>query len=121
LSDHMFTREDLELIRGKGLTLEDVVAQVAAIRNGFPPADLDRACTVGDGILRLEEEETKELGALYDEAVRSGRAMKFVPASGAATRMFRLLQAARWMRGSSNARPWRATQKARSCCVFSAG
>jgi hypothetical protein len=104
LSDHMFTREDLELIRGKGLTLEDVVAQVAAIRNGFPPADLDRACTVGDGILRLEEEETKELGALYDEAARSGRAMKFVPASGAATRMFRLLQAARNRGGSLDAR-----------------
>ncbi len=93
--DEMFTEEDLASIRSRGMSPEDVRAQVETIQRGFPWTELDRACTLGDGILSLGDKEIQRLGTIYDEAARSGRAMKFVPASGAASRMFKLLQSAR--------------------------
>ena len=47
------------------------------------------AATVGDGIIRVADEDRESLVALHDEAARAGRVLKFVPASGAATRMFK--------------------------------
>jgi hypothetical protein len=55
------------------------------------PIRLERACTVGDGVERIEDDEKPELLALHAEAARSGRLTKFVPASGAASRMFKHL------------------------------
>ncbi len=95
MGDTMFTEEDLALIRRKGMSIEDVQAQVEAMQKGFPRIELDRACTLGDGILQLKDKEMERLGAVYEEEARSGRAMKFVPASGAASRMFKVLQSAR--------------------------
>ncbi len=95
MRDEIFTEEDLALIRSRGMSPDDVRAQVATIQKGFPWTQLDRACTLGDGILSLEDKEIGRLGKVYDEATQSGNAMKFVPASGAASRMFKLLQWAR--------------------------
>ena len=53
--------------------------------------DLNRPCTVGDGILRLNSEEIDRYIALYEKEMVKGRMAKFVPASGAATRMFQCL------------------------------
>jgi len=53
--------------------------------------DLNRPCTVGDGILRLNGEEIDRYIALYEKEMVKGRMAKFVPASGAATRMFQCL------------------------------
>ena len=90
----VFTEQDRLQIEAHGLRVEDVEAQLARFRQGFPPPRLVRPCTVGDGILRLSPEDHSELIALYDRAAREGRALKFTPASGAATRMFRSLMLA---------------------------
>jgi hypothetical protein len=74
---------------------EAIERQVEEIRNGFPWIQLDRPCTVGDGIVALDRDEVRRLSGVYEEAARSGRAMKFVPASGAASRMFKLLESVR--------------------------
>ncbi len=95
MEDPLFTQEDLEQIRQRGMSAEAVRAQVESIKKGFPRMELDRPCTVGDGILALDSGKVRLMTAAYEKAVRSGRAMKFVPASGAATRMFKLLQSAR--------------------------
>jgi hypothetical protein len=55
---------------------------------------LTRACTVGDGILRLDEAAQAKAEAQGAELLKGSRAAKFVPASGAATRMFKDLLAA---------------------------
>jgi hypothetical protein len=89
----VFTRKDLEQIRGMGLTPEKVLAQIEAFRKGFPFLQLDRPCTVQDGIAVLAPEHIASYGETLNRARLSGRAMKFVPASGAASRMFRLLLA----------------------------
>lgn len=49
---------------------------------------LERACTIGDGILRIPRPEQERLVALSDDSRAAGRWMRFVPASGAASRMF---------------------------------
>ncbi len=79
-------------LQEKGLTVEHVEKQLERFQRGFPRIQLERPCTIGDGIRRLSISEEDEYIALYEEAAAGGRAMKFVPASGAATRMFRDLQ-----------------------------
>lgn len=83
-----FSAEDRVRIEAQGLTVEEVERQAALLRNPPPAAKLLRPCTVGDGIMRIDEGEHEELLALANEAARAGRLSKFVPASGAASRMF---------------------------------
>jgi hypothetical protein len=83
-----FSAEDRARIEAQGLTVEEVERQSALLRNPPPAAKLLRPCTTGDGIMRIDEGEHAELLVLADEAARAGRLSKFVPASGAASRMF---------------------------------
>jgi hypothetical protein len=91
MAQKLFTETDLRQIQERGLTPDKVLDQIGTFRKGFPYAQLRRPCTVGDGIHVLEEQDLQSLAALHTEAALAGRMMKFVPASGAATRMFKLL------------------------------
>lgn len=82
-----FNDRDLKQIREMGLTPEKVLRQIESFKKGFPYARLNRPCIVGDGIHLLSRHDLKRYADRYSEAALSGRAMKFVPASGAATRM----------------------------------
>ena len=90
MPDTPFTDQDLAQIRARGMSPEDVLVQLEAFRKGFPHTVLDRPCTVGDGILRLGREDIERLSGRFEKAAEAGKAMKFVPASGAASRMFKL-------------------------------
>jgi hypothetical protein len=98
----IFTEEDCNQIHDMGLTPDQVLAQLEAFKKGFPFLTLDRPCTVGDGIEVLAEEDMERYLAAYPKTCLSGRAMKFVPASGAASRMFNLFLA--FNRGSEGIR-----------------
>lgn len=90
-SDFAFSEKDLQQIQEKGKAPEEVLAQVAVFEKGFPHARLRRPCTAGDGIRVLD---TGDIGAFLEahgRAAGQGRVMKFVPASGAASRMFKAL------------------------------
>jgi hypothetical protein len=82
------TKTDLRQLAVAGIPSEEALRQIAFLKNGVKPVRLNRPCTVGDGIISLTGKEQKNMAALYDVASRDGRAMKFVPASGAASRMF---------------------------------
>jgi Domain of unknown function (DUF4301) len=84
-----FTDRDLEQMKGMGLTPEKVLSQIETFKKGFPYAKLVRPCTAGDGIHVLTQPDLKRYAERYSEVALSGRAMKFVPASGAASRMFK--------------------------------
>jgi hypothetical protein len=84
---------DLEELRARGKDRGEAERQLAQVRNPPPPMFLERAATVGDGILALDSEEQAECEALGREAIAADRVTKFVPASGAATRMFEALAA----------------------------
>jgi hypothetical protein len=87
--DHPFSDADLAQLRQRGIRVEEAQRQLRMFEH--PPAAprLDRPCTIGDGIDRLPASDDGERLALHAEAAREGRLLKFVPASGAATRMFR--------------------------------
>ncbi|MBM3223106.1 MAG: DUF4301 family protein [Candidatus Tectomicrobia bacterium] len=89
----LFTEADIQQMTARGHTLKTVRAQIALFEQGMPYTTLHRPCTVGDGITVLEPHEFTTLDTLYRQAVAAGRVTKFVPASGAATRMFQTLLA----------------------------
>jgi len=90
-----FSPQDQEQIEARGLTVAEAERQLRDLREGFPPVDLDRPATRGDGIVGIEPAEMPGLMEAYQAAQRPGRVMKFVPASGAASRMFSDLLRAR--------------------------
>ena len=90
----MFTNADLTQLAARGITQSEAARQVQLLRHAPPATRLDRPCTVGDGIVQLDENLHATLLTAADEAITSGRVTKFVPASGAATRMFKDLVAA---------------------------
>jgi hypothetical protein len=85
----MFTPDDFKQLTEKGIATEVVERQLEYFRNGFPFLRLERAATVEDGILRLSAEETEKLAQTYEKKLGKRKVYKFVPASGAATRMFK--------------------------------
>lgn len=89
----MFTHEDSAQIRAHGLTVEAVERQIEAFQRGFPFLGVVRPATAGDGILRLDGMQADRAEARYNARPDGLDIVKFVPASGAATRMFRELYA----------------------------
>ena len=87
----MFSREDLQQIESHGLTLSQVEQQIENFRNGFPYLKIVRAASAGDGVQVLSEEEVASAVERYEKLSEELRVVKFVPASGAATRMFKEL------------------------------
>ena len=83
------SEEDLAELRAAGIGEQKILEQMELFRSGPRYARLERACTVGDGIVALSERQCREAAARFDREAADGRFLKFVPASGAATRMFK--------------------------------
>lgn len=78
-------------LREKGLTISQIEEQLRFFETGFPFLEIVRPATVSDGILKIQENEKKNLITLWDKYLQQSKIeiMKFVPASGAASRMFK--------------------------------
>ena len=88
----MFTDQDLKQISERGISLETVEKQLAEIQKGFPFLKIEDAAAVGKGIMSPDEATRKAYLDKWAEYVGEGhRIVKFVPASGAASRMFKNL------------------------------
>ena len=87
----MFTEQDHKQLQGKGISLEVVGGQLATFQRGIPFTTLERPCTVGDGISIFTSSELDHYVKIFHPEMMSGRVTKFVPASGAASRMFKAL------------------------------
>ena len=83
----------LQQIIDSGIAEDTIVEQMQRFRSGFPFTRVIRPCTPGDGIMLIPAEERSRLIDTFRQAVDEGRVTKFVPASGAATRMFKSLLA----------------------------
>ena len=94
MSADLFTPADLSQMAALGIATEEAARQVELFRN--PPAHTRvlRPCRVGDGIRQIFPSDHSDLLAVFAVAAAQGRVGKFVPASGAATRMFQPLLAA---------------------------
>ena len=91
----MFTEKNLQQIKSKGIAPETVEKQIERFKLGFPFIRLAAPAVPGNGLLSFDKEEVRELEALFDESKDDYDVLKFVPASGAASRMFRKLFAFR--------------------------
>lgn len=87
----MFSNSDSNQIKERGSELDVVSNQIENFKKGFPFLKLESPATPADGIMVLSQQEIKALIDLYDESSIEKEIVKFVPASGAASRMFKLL------------------------------
>lgn len=85
----IFTSKDLDYMLQRGNDPQLVEKQFAHFEKGFPNIILDRIATIKDGITVIENHSMPELIAEYDQLAKEKKIVKFVPASGAATRMFK--------------------------------
>ena len=91
----LLTPADLAQLLDHGISPREARRQLVQLRGGQRWTVLDRACTPGDGIRRLTPDAHPPLLSRFTAAARGGRVTRFVPASGAATRMFQPLMAPR--------------------------
>lgn len=90
-----FTSADLNQLKLQGIAPAKAARQIELLRTGQVEIRLERPCVVGDGITQLPPEAHTRLNRAFANASAAGRLLRFVPASGAASRMFRQLSKAR--------------------------
>ena len=74
----------------KGISAEQVAEQLKTFKTGFPFLKIEAAATIGKGVLAPSQQEIDEYLKVWDNYCAEGNAiLKFVPASGAASRMFK--------------------------------
>jgi hypothetical protein len=84
----MFTPEDLQQIAARGAALSQIEEQIDHFKQGFPWMRIVAAATPQRGIRVLDDGQAEAAAAYYRKADIHGKC-KFVPASGAASRMFK--------------------------------
>ena len=82
-------KEDLIQISERNITEEQVNQQVAQLKRGTAFVKLMRPATIGDGILQMPPDQVAAMTQAYEEDKEYYQFTKFVPASGAASRMFK--------------------------------
>lgn len=86
-----FNAQDEQLLTQRGMSVNSVLQQIHQFVHDTQPAHLDRPCTVGDGILALSATECISYKQIFEQAAQKISIQKFVPSSGAASRMFKHL------------------------------
>jgi hypothetical protein len=85
----MFTEKDHTIIEKHGISLAEIDRQLDLFKRGIDYINLIRPATVEDGISSLNEDEAEALIEEYETGMEGVSSIKFVPASGAASRMFK--------------------------------
>ena len=86
----MITSQDKDLLIKKGISEEQIAEQLACFKHGFPYLKLFAAASVGNGILAPDADVQKTYLDAWEAYTQTDKTVvKFVPASGAASRMFK--------------------------------
>ena len=86
----MFTPSDLAQLQARGISKEKALKQLQSFATGFPELDIVSAASLGNGVLNPTEEEIDAYVQAWQDYLNEGHTvLKFVPASGAASRMFK--------------------------------
>ena len=84
------SEKDLQQIAQRGISQEQIETQLHEFETGFPFLRLEAAAAIGRGIVAPDADERKDYIAAWEDYKAEGhRIVKFVPASGAASRMFK--------------------------------
>src|SRR5437870_165311 len=73
-----FTSRDLAQLAARGIAPDEALRQLEQLRRPPPALELDRPCTPGDGIERLDGAERARLAALHEAAAARGELCAFV-------------------------------------------
>jgi hypothetical protein len=87
----MLTENDKIQLNQKGISQAEIHQQIDFFRKGFPWMNLGKAATPTDGVLQLSLEDVEKYQHIFDQKKSELSILKMVPASGAATRMFKSL------------------------------
>lgn len=88
----IFTQQDLEQLEAKGISVAKAEQQLDYFRTGFPALDIVAPASVKHGILAPTKKEQEEYIRIWEDYLKEDhKILKFVPASGAASRMFKNL------------------------------
>ena len=86
----MLNQNDLQQIAARGITQEQVDHQLEQFKTGFPFLRLEAAASIGQGVQAPTDEERQQFIECWNRYKNEGHEIvKFVPASGAASRMFK--------------------------------
>lgn len=85
----MFTTNDLKQFISKGISVETIKSQIRNFETGFPYSVLVKPAVKGDGIIVLTDEMIDHSIKNFESKRENIKIVKFVPASGAASRMFK--------------------------------
>ncbi len=88
----MFNNKDIEILESRGISVNEASKQIERLRKGTRYVKLKAPATVNSGIIVPDDEVLTEWIRLYDDEVKKIDLIKFVPASGAASRMFKRIQ-----------------------------
>jgi len=75
----------------RGISLDEIKNQILLFKKGTPPVKLVSSATIGNGISEFSEERNTLFVSDYERESKNLEILKFVPASGSATRMFKFL------------------------------
>lgn len=87
----MLTTIQQQQIKERGISEAEVAQQIENFKKGFPFMKIKKAATIDEGIIRLSEEQIRDYIQHFSEICKGLTIVKMVPASGAATRMFKSL------------------------------
>lgn len=88
----MLTQKDLELLSEKGISEKQIEEQLDCFKKGFPYLEIAASASVDKGILVIPKEDQATYMDAWDAyLMENKKIVKFVPASGAASRMFKNL------------------------------
>jgi Domain of unknown function (DUF4301) len=82
-------KNELRAENGIELSTDKVIEQIKFFENGMPFLKILRPCIIGDGLKVITKDGQESYIKIYFSALNEGRVIKFVPSSGAATRMFK--------------------------------
>lgn len=82
---------DLQVLEQKGISRNRIIAQIDTFKEGIPYVNLEKAAIVDDGISKFSPAEEAALIEIFEASKNNLSLLKFVPASGAASRMFKAL------------------------------
>ncbi|TDD78512.1 DUF4301 family protein [Flavobacterium caseinilyticum] len=86
-----FSSADFVYIQQYGISIATIQTQLNFFKQGIPKANLISPATLSNGILKLSEKDFQEKADFFDAQKSGLKLNKFVPASGAASRMFKFL------------------------------
>lgn len=87
----MYKKEDSAQLKARNITENQIENQIAQLKRGTLFVNLKRPALLNDGIIRLSDQQISDLKQLFEDDKEFYRFTKFVPASGAASRMFKQL------------------------------